>query len=98
MTLIREGDELVAVVGRTRAYVLPHIAKLPPEDGHRLRALAKCLYALGIATGRRPGPYRERDAAAFACRFRAAGGKDEQRIGRRPVEPAGRGLRPMRPV
>ena len=62
MTLIRESGELVAVVGRTRAYLLPHVEHLPDADQLRRRALAKCLYALAIATRRRPGPYRELEA------------------------------------
>ena len=32
MTLIREAGELVAVVGRTRAYLLPHVEHLPEPD------------------------------------------------------------------
>jgi hypothetical protein len=58
MTLIREGGELVAVVGRTRAYLLPHVEGLPETDELRRRTLAKCLYALAIAAGRAPGLYR----------------------------------------
>jgi hypothetical protein len=54
MTLIRERGELVAVVGRTRAYLLPHVEGRPEAAELRRRALAKCLYALAIATGRRP--------------------------------------------
>ena len=71
MTLIRESGELVAVVGRAR---LPaaHVEHLPDADQLRRRALAKCLYALTIATGRRPGLYRELEAQAFACDFWSA--------------------------
>ena len=72
MTLIREAGELVAVVGRTRAYLLRHVEHLPEADQLRRRALAKCLFALAIATGRRPGPYRELEAQAFACHFWSA--------------------------
>ena len=64
MTLIREAGELVAVVGCTRAYLLPHVEHLPEPDQLRRRALAKCLYALAIATGRRPGLYRDLEAQA----------------------------------
>lgn len=74
MTLIRESGELVAVVGRTRAYLLPHVEHLPDADQLRRRALAKCLYALAIATGRRPGLYRELEAQAFALRLLVNGG------------------------
>jgi hypothetical protein len=38
MTLIRESGELVAVVGRTRAYLLPHVEHLPDADQLRRRA------------------------------------------------------------
>ena len=81
MPLIREAGELVAVVGRTRAYVLPHIARLPAEDGRRLRALAKCLYALGIASGT---PRRSPAASARASRGTnsgLAGGEWSRRVG-----------------
>lgn len=86
MTLIRERGELVAVVGRTRAYLLPHVESLPETDELRRRTLAKCLYALAIAAGRGPGLYRDLEAETFACQISAW-----------PPAPTGRELRLSRP-
>jgi hypothetical protein len=79
--LIHKRGELAAVVGHTRASLLPHVERRPEANERRRRVLAKCLYALAIAAGRRPGVYRELEAEAFACgsqpglRRRRAGGR-----------------------
>jgi hypothetical protein len=65
---------------------MPHVDGRPETDELRQRTLAKCLYALAIAAGRRAGVYRELEAEALACRMWAWA-----------PTPAGRELRVLRP-
>jgi hypothetical protein len=65
---------------------MPHVDGRPETDELRQRTLAKCLYALAIAAGRRAGVYRELEAEALACRMWAWA-----------PTPAGRELRLSRP-
>lgn len=62
------GDDLVAMVCPDGAQFSAPIAQLP-HDHPVVRFVALlCLYADDILTGRRPGPYNDRLAAAWARR------------------------------
>ena len=65
-TLIRFDGDLVASVGHTRAYLMPHIEALPDGDPLLRFVVVMCSYALEVAQGRLPGPYSDERAAFFA--------------------------------
>jgi hypothetical protein len=58
---IHHDGEVVAFVVGGRALISADLA-----DGAFEVVRAKCLYALEIATGDRPGPYTDRAATAYA--------------------------------
>ena len=60
--LISYGDRIVAVCTARRAF----LTEAHGTDPSPRFVLAMCLYAGQILNGHWPGPYRERDARAFA--------------------------------
>jgi hypothetical protein len=61
LQLIEHGGRVVAVVAGDRAVIARDLAT-PAEGVVR----AKCLYALQVHTGDRPGPYADKNAEAYA--------------------------------
>lgn len=59
----------VSYQGRIRAFCTArrvYLVDAPVHGNHTPFVLAMCLYAGAILNGQLPGPYRERDARAFA--------------------------------
>ena len=66
--LILQHGRPAAVVGAQRIYLAPHIAGLPLAHPVRRHVVAKAVYALDVAEGSRPGPYRDDAADRWARR------------------------------
>ena len=66
--LILQNGRPAAVVGAQRIFLAPHIAALPLAHPVRRHVVAKAVYALDVAKGSRPGPYRDDAADRWARR------------------------------
>lgn len=66
--LILQNERPAAVVGAQRIFLAPHIAALPLAHPVRRHVVAKAVYALDVAEGLRPGPYRDDAADRWARR------------------------------
>lgn len=65
-TLVWHRGRGVAIVTATQAWIIPSIDRRPPGDPVRKLIAAKCVEAMEILSGERPGPYNDREATARA--------------------------------
>ena len=65
-SLVFHRGELAAVVSADVAHLADEVLGLPETDPVRRLVAAKCVYAMEVLRGERPGPYRDAEATRFA--------------------------------
>lgn len=86
-TLVWHRGRGVAIVTATQAWIIPSIDRRPAGDPVRKLIAAKCIEAMEILSGDRPGPYDDHAATARAV-ARVCGHRP--RTPRRPAAPPSR--------